>query len=322
MICSTIVFSFIPLFLAISSIFNPDKNMFKLILSVNSFFFLGSSSFLISSFLVVFFKLCLSSFIIGSTIKTSLGISNGISGLTTSTHYGTRVEDEEICLNVPDVANILAIYESSNSESPILDKLVFSSQSISGAIVGEKIYGSLSEAVGQITDIQGTDVSFVYLNSNKFQTIDVINFEESKISTSVLNVVPGVYINKTNDFTLDKGQKDQYYDYSKIVRNIGSNSPAKKLLVVFDYFEVSESDSGDLYTVNSYNSSNFKNDVPILKNESRSSDVLDFRPRVNQFTGSAASPFDFSQRNFGTSPKVIFSKSINVENESIGSLKL
>ena len=101
--------------------------------------------------------------------QTSLGISNGISGLTTSTHYGTRVEDEEICLNVPDVANILAIYESSNSESPILDKLVFSSQSISGAIVGEKIYGSLSEAVGQITDIQGTDVSFVYLNSNKFK---------------------------------------------------------------------------------------------------------------------------------------------------------
>jgi len=232
--------------------------------------------------------------------KTSLGISNGISGLTTSIHYGTRVEDDEICLNVPDVSNILAIYESSNSESPILDKLVFSSQSISNAIVGEKIYGSLSEAVGQITDIQGTDVSFVYLNSNKFQTNDIVNFEESKISTSVLNVVPGVYINRSNDFTLDKGQKDQYYDYSKIVRNFGSNSPAKKLLIIFDYFQVSESDSGDLYTANSYNSSNFKNDVPILKNGYRSSDVLDFRPRVSKFTSQSSSPFDFSSRNFST----------------------
>jgi len=232
--------------------------------------------------------------------KTSLGISNGISGLTTSVYYGTRVEDEEICLNVPDVSKILAIYESSNSDSPVLDKLVFSSQSITGAIVGEKIYGSASESVGQIVDIQGTDISFVYLNSNKFQTNDIIDFEESKISSSILNIVPGIYINRTNDFTLDKGQKDQYYDYSKIVRNFGLNSPAKKLLIIFNYFEVSESDSGDLYTANSYNSSNFKFDIPILKSEYRLSDVLDFRPRVSKFTSSSSSPFDFSSRNFST----------------------
>jgi hypothetical protein len=235
-----------------------------------------------------------------SITKTSLGISNGISGLTTSIYYGTRVEDDEICLNVADVSNILAIYESSNSDSPVLDKLVFPSQSISGAIIGEKIYGSVSEAVGQIVEIQGTDIGFVYLNSNKFQTEDVVNFEETKISTSLLNIIPGVYINRTNDFTLDKGQKDQYYDYSKIVRNFGSNSPAKKLLVIFNYFDVSESDSGDLYTANSYNSNNFKTDVPILKNNIRSSDLLDFRPRVSKFTSISSSPFDFSSRNFST----------------------
>jgi hypothetical protein len=236
-----------------------------------------------------------------SITKTSLGISNGISGLTTSAYYGTRVEDEEISLNVPDASEILAIYESSNSESPILDKLSFPSQSISGAIVGEKIYGSSSEAVGQIVDVQGSDINFVYLNSNKFQSDDIVNFEESKILSSLLAISPGVYINKTNDFTLDKGQKDQYYDYSKIVRNFGSNSPAKKLLIIFNYFEVSESDSGDLYTANSYNSSNFKNDIPILKNGYRSSDVLDFRPRVSKFKSESSSPFDFSRRNFSTS---------------------
>jgi hypothetical protein len=233
--------------------------------------------------------------------KTSLGISNNTSGLTTSIYYGTRVEDDEICLNVADVSNILAIYESSNSESPILDTIVFPSESISGAIIGEKIFGSSSEACGQIVEIQGTNVRFVYLNSNKFQNDDIVNFEESKISTSVLSVISGVYINRTNDFTLDKGQKDQYYDYSKIVRNFGTNSPAKKLLVIFNYFDVSESDSGDLYTANSYNSDNFKKDVPILKNNIRSSDTLDFRPRVSKFVSSSASPFDFSSRNFSTS---------------------
>lgn len=233
--------------------------------------------------------------------KTSLGISNGISGLTTSKYYGTRIEDNEICLNVADVSKILAIYESLTTNSPDLDKLVFPSESLSTAIIGEKMYGSSSEAVGQIVSIQSNSVYFVYLNSNKFQTNDIVTFEESKLSLSVQSIIAGVYINRTNDFTLDKGQKDQFYDYSKIVRNFGTNSPAKKLLVIFDYFDVSESDSGDLYTANSYNSSNFKNDVPLLKNNYRCSDVLDFRPRVSKFISENSSPFDFSSRNFSTS---------------------
>lgn len=233
--------------------------------------------------------------------KTALGISNGISGLSTSPYYGLRVEDEEISLNVADVSKVLAIYESSNTNSPVLDKIVFAADSITGAIPGEKIFGSNSGAVGQVVSVQSTQVNFVYLNSNKFQSDDIVTFEESKLSLSVSNVYSGIYINRTKDFILDKGQKDQYYDYSKIVRNSGSNSPSKKLLIVYDYYDVSESDSGDLYTANSYNANNFKNDVPILKDNIRASDVLDFRPRVSNFTSYSSSPFDFSNRNFSTS---------------------
>ena len=233
--------------------------------------------------------------------KTSLGISDGISGLTTSKYYGVRVEDVDISLNVPDVSEVIAIYESTNSSEAILDKLSFSSTSISGAIIGERIVGSISEAVGQIVSINSTDITFVYLNSNKFTPSDVISFSESNISAQISSLTPGAYINRTDDFILDKGQKSQYYDYSKIVRSSGTVVPAKKLTIIYNAFSVSEADSGDFYTASSYNASDYKNFVPTLNNNLKSSDVLDFRPRVSTFNSLITSPFTFDTRNFATS---------------------
>ena len=48
-----------------------------------------------------------------------------ISGLSTSAFYGLRIEDEEISLNVPDVVEVVAVYESLDTSAPILDKLTF-----------------------------------------------------------------------------------------------------------------------------------------------------------------------------------------------------
>ena len=58
-------------------------------------------------------------------ITRSTGISTANSNLTQSSRYGLRVEDEEISLNVPDVVNVIAVYESKNTSAPILDKLTF-----------------------------------------------------------------------------------------------------------------------------------------------------------------------------------------------------
>ena len=61
-------------------------------------------------------------------------------------------------------------------------------------------------------------------------------------------MTPGAYIDRTDDFVLDKGQKSQYYDYSRIVRSSGTVVPAKKLTVIYNAYGVSEADSGDFYT--------------------------------------------------------------------------
>ena len=62
-----------------------------------------------------------------SKLKESGTTSNDSSndGLTFNSYYGLRVQDEEISLNNPDVYNVLAIYESLNTDNPTLDQIEF-----------------------------------------------------------------------------------------------------------------------------------------------------------------------------------------------------
>jgi hypothetical protein len=118
----------------------------------------------------------------------------------------------------------------------------------------------------------------------------------------------GKYKDVTNSYSLNKGQKDQYYDYSRIVRNKDTAEPSKQLLIVFDYYSIPSNDNGDVFTVLSYNEDRFLTDIPTIGPRLvRSSDTLDFRPRVPVFSGTGSSPFDFSSRNLTTEPKLILS---------------
>jgi hypothetical protein len=253
--------------------------------------------------------------------KISTGISTSISGLSTSKYYGLRVDDKEISLNIPDVVKVIAVYESLNSSSPILDKLSFSSglNLDSASILGEKIIGSTSGAVGQIvTRYSSTEVEFVYLNTNKFIIGETVNFQESNISGSIQFVSIGNYLDRTQDYTIDKGQRNQYYDYSRIIRKNDFNIPTRKLVIIYDYYNVPTNDSGDVYTVQSYGKERYTKDIPILNGNTRLTDVIDFRPRVSRFSSSSSSPFAFSSRNFsisGLNPSIVISPN---ESSNIG----
>ena len=59
--------------------------------------------------------------------------------------------------------------------------------------------------------------------------------------------------------------------------------PSRKLLIIYNHYTVPSNDTGDVYTVNSYDAARFKDDVPPA-DLLRSSDTLDFRPRVSDFT--------------------------------------
>jgi hypothetical protein len=244
--------------------------------------------------------------------QSGTGINTSINdGLTYNQYYGLRVQDEEISLNYPDVVKVIAIYESLDSSAPTLDQLQFSSIANvdNNAIVGENIIGNTSNAVARIVSKPSANtLGIVYLNNSRFTSSENVTFEESNIKTTISSITSGKYKNITNKFTLDKGQKEQYYDYSKLIRKTGESSPSRQLLIIFDYYSVPSGDTGDVFTVNSYAEERFSSDIPNIGNNNvRASDTLDFRPRVSVFSGSSSSPFDFSSRSFGTEPKIIMS---------------
>ena len=235
--------------------------------------------------------------------KSISGISTALSGLSTNSYYWLRVQDKEISLNVPDVVNIVGVYESLDTSNPSLDKLTFvSGLSLdTNSILGERIVGSSSGAIAQLaTRLSSTEVEICYLTPQTFSVGETVTFEESNIVTNIQVITVGNYLNITNRFDLDKGQREQYYDYSRLVRKLNFPEPTRKLLVVYNCYRVPTNDLGDLYTVESYSQERFTSDIPILRNLLRATDTLDFRPRVSDFTSTTSSPFAFASRTFGS----------------------
>lgn len=97
----------------------------------------------------------------------------------------------------------------------------------------------------------------------------------------------------TDRFTFDGGQRDTHYDLARIILKPGEIAPSNQLLVVYDYFDhiggVGTGDAGSGYfTVDSYTNIEYK-DIPNYDSSVFGKislrDVVDFRPRVSDFTG-------------------------------------
>ena len=249
-------------------------------------------------------------------VTRTVGVSTLTSSLVPSNVYGLRVEDREISLNVPDVIKIHAVYESKDTSTPTLDGLTFVSGLAldTNAVVGERIVGQDSRAVGQIVaKPNATEIRFIYLNTNKFTVGETIVFKESAIETVLQGVITGNFVDRTNNFLLDKGHKTQYCDYSRIVRKAKSAIPSKKLLIIFDRYQVASGNTGDFFSVNSYTKDRYERDIPSI-NGVRVTDLIDLRPRVNPFTPSGGkSPFAFTSRSFETTnPYVLTPKESSI----------
>jgi len=239
-------------------------------------------------------------------LKTAVGINTTASGMDRSSAYGLRVEDKEISFNIPDVARVIGVFESINTDSPILDKLTFPDglSLNTSSILGEKILGRTTGAVAQITaQLSLTQVEIAYLTPTKFTVGETVDFEESAIVTSLQDITVGSFLNITSRYQLDKGQREQFYDYSRLVRKQNFPPATKKLLIVYDAFTVPTNDVGDFYSVASYPEERFSADIPELEGGLRSTDTIDFRPRVTTYSG-AESPFAFQNRLFGAAGNV------------------
>jgi hypothetical protein len=241
------------------------------------------------------------------TVSNSTLVSSGIGtttlndGLSYSNIYGTRVQDKIISLNVPDAIRVLGIFESTGTSDPKLPKIQISG-SVGGNqdfIVGERIEGKTSGSVGIIVSKIDTDkIEYVYLNTIQFIEGEVVVGKQSTQEALITNKIL-CDKNITQNYLLDDGQRDTFYDFSRIIRKNGVSAPNRKIKVVFQNYTIDPSDTGEIISANSYSSENFKYDVPIYQG-SRLTDFIDIRPRVAPYTPSNKSPFEFDSRNFAS----------------------
>ena len=221
--------------------------------------------------------------------------------------YGTRVQDEKISLNVADIINIHAIYESLDTSNPSAPTIILSSingpsTKTSDLIIGEKFVGQNSGAIGicaeRLTDSQ---ISFILKNQNEFKEGETVIFEESNVS-AVITTLNSPSSNISSNFTFGNGQKETFYDYGYIARKSKIQAPSKKLKVYFTNGYYESSDDGDITTINSYSTFDYAKEIQTV-NAIRNSDIIDVRPKTTDYSvaENARSPLEFYGRTFNGS---------------------
>jgi len=251
--------------------------------------------------------------------------------------YGCRATDKEISLGRADAFRLQAVFDSEDTSSDATAPTL-TLGTVTGTFVrGEKITGSSSGAEARIITTT-SPIQYVLtagFGATDFTTSDTITGESSSATSTVSTVTAGSKV-VTSNFTLDTGQRDNFYDIARIVRKSNAEKPLGRLLVVFDFFSHS---TGDFFSVDSYSAVGGQmeyDDIPtysatkIDPDDPKPSgvfplrDCLDFRPTAENITGASdtltavdtitatASSFDFTNRQFdGTGAIAIDTPKIN-----------
>ena len=232
--------------------------------------------------------------------------------------FGTRPTDRTISLGRADAFKLVAVLDSEEaSTDAIVPSLTLGT--ITGTFTrGERIIGSISKAEGRIIDIS-SPMEHILTSVSNFTTSDTITGQSSGATATITAVTEGSE-NITNNFSFDTGQRDNFYDISRIVRKQGIPAPTGRLMIVYDYFE---HESGDVFTVDSYSdiadqmtfedipiysATKVDPDAPQPTGEFPLTDCYDFRPRVEDIAGTSATlgttdevtghSFDFFSRQY------------------------
>lgn len=235
---------------------------------------------------------------------SGIGATTLNDGLTYGNYpYGTRVQDEEICLLNPDVTKIYGIFESNDTNIPDLPSIVLTSldgptNKTGDLLLGEEFVGETSQS-SAIYSERNNDlkISFNYLNSNRFIEGEKVTFKESGI-TGFISLLDSGDKDISSLFVLDPNQTSTIYDQSRIIRKNDTKEPTRKLKIVFESAGFDSADTGDITVVNSYEQFDYCDigSVDGINN----SDIIDIRPRVSTatVTEGSRSPFEFLSRTF------------------------
>ena len=226
-------------------------------------------------------------------------------GLTFGNYpFGTRVQDEEISLNTPDVIQIHAVFEASDADSSgtlsapkvTLTSITSNSTNTAEYIIGEEIVGQTSGAIAIVAEKvanSASQIAYIFKNDNRFLEGETIISAESKINAQIVTLTTPSFDISSN-FKFTTGQEKTIYDTGSIKRKVDADSPKKKLKIYFSSGFFESTDDGDITTVNSYDTFNYATQIKDIDGI-RNSDLIDIRPRVSEFTNAevSRSPLEF-----------------------------
>jgi len=127
---------------------------------------------------------------------------------------------------------------------------------------GQKAFSSPNTTPGAYDSLAQTDVlriKAVYMSANT----------STDATTNDTNI--------TDRYTLDDGQRENFYDVARMQLKPGASAPTGRILVIFDYFT---HNPGDYFGVNSYSGVDY-GDIPTfnsIKGAIALRDAVDFRP--------------------------------------------
>ena len=222
--------------------------------------------------------------------------------------FGIRATDKEISLGRPDAYRLQAVFDSEDTSADATTPQ-FTVSNVDGTFLrGEKITGGSSGASARIITTT-TPISYVLIGgfgATDFSASETITGASSGATATVGTLTAGSKV-ITSNFTLDTGQRDNYYDIARIVRKPNVATPRGRLLVVYDFFTHG---SGDAFTVDSYSASAGQmeyDDIPTYSatrvdpDEPEPTgifdlrDCFDFRPAVENIAGASTTLSDIDQ---------------------------
>lgn len=156
-------------------------------------------------------------------------------------------------------------------------------------------------ACNVIATIKKTIAPKTKTNTTLAKTINVTNGDAASYDLDKADIIEIVSImdsaspsvDHKDSFTLDNGQRDNFYDEGKIIKNAGTATlPTGNMVVTFKYYDHG---AGDYFCVDSYPTSDYAQ-IPTFSATSGNlqlRDCIDFRSRksdvANNFTGTGAS---------------------------------
>jgi len=242
----------------------------------------------------------------GSGINTSgIGSTTLNDGLEYGNYpWGTRVQDEVISLNTPDIIKIHGVFESStigdaSAPTAVLSSITSASTTTEEFIIGEQIVGQTSGAIAIVAEkVTASQISFIYENEKVLIEGETVVAKESLIQGQVTTLNSNSF-NISSGFTFNSGQEGSFYNYGFLERNANSDEPTHKLKIYFMSAYYDSTDTGDVTTVESYRNFDYTDEIQTV-NGIRNTDIIDIRPRVSTYTvaENTRSPLEFDGRTF------------------------